>query len=238
MKKLFSKFSHEKEFKEFIKFVESLNTIKNAEVLMIDSLYRSYSSNLQNYASSEPEGISECLTAIYECGSQIRNIQKEAFESLSSLSNDVGELQRQEGEISKWRTVCKQAHDQSEKSFAAYKKAEENHKRAKISGKSTDINKTEATLAASKRKYDDDLSSEKDQKKSLEEKEKPYRGKFLESYVTPISAALALRAKEAEQISAASADVLAAVEKLHDVETTGSIEKLKEELEEFQKIEV
>lgn len=241
MKKLLSKFkefSGEKEFKEFNHFVDALNAIKNSEVLMIDSLYRAYSSNLQNFASSEPEGISECLTGVYDCGSQIRNIQKDAFESLSNLSKDVGELQRQENEISKWRTVCRQAHDQAEKSFSAYKKAEENHKRAKITGKPADISKTETNLAVAKRKYEDDLSSSKDQKQTLEEKEKPYKGKFLESYVTPISAALALRAKEAENLSTASADFLAAVEKLHDVETTGSIEKLKSELEEFQKIEV
>lgn len=238
MKKLLSKFSGEKGFKEFNDFVGALNTIKNSEVLMIDSLYRAYSSNLQSYANSEPSGISECLTGVYDCGAQIRTIQKEAFESLSSLANDVGELQRQESEISKWRTVSKQAQEQADKSFTAYKKAEENHKRAKITGKAADINKTEANLAAAKRKYDDDLNSSNDQKRSLEEKEKPYRGKFLESYVTPISAALALRMKEAERLSAASADVLASAEKLHDVETTDSIEKLKSELEEYKKIEV
>ncbi|KAK8891954.1 hypothetical protein M9Y10_029176 [Tritrichomonas musculus] len=238
MKKLFQKISGEKGFKEFNDFVGSLNTIKNSEVLMIDSLYRAYSSNLQNYANSEPSGISECLNAVFECGTKIRNIQKEVFEKLSNLSNDVGELQKQENEISKWRSVCKQAQEQSEKSFTAYKKAEENNKRAKITQKPAEISKTEATLAAAKRKYDDDLNSAKDQKQSLEEKEKPYRGKFLESYVTPISAALNLRAEEAENLSAASGDILTAVEKLHEVETTGSIEKLREELEEFNKIQI
>lgn len=230
--KLFHKLT-EKGFKEFDQFVRSINSIKNGDILLIDSYYNAFSPNLVNYANTQPDAIKGGLLAVNEAGVKLRSSHKQAFEPLSNLANDVVELQRLEAEINKWRESYKKSQELAQKSFLALKKAEENNKRAKITQKQAEINKTEAALSVAQRKYDDDLRSSEDQKASLAEKEKPYKPAFLEAYTVPILAAIDLRIKESERIGELSSEFAALVEQFNDIEADPEIDGLREELEEF-----
>ena len=223
-------------FPQYTRFTDSLESIRKSEVLMIDGLYKAFSDTLSRVASSQKSGISEPLADIKEVGTNQRNIIKEAYEPLSRLPTDVKPLLDQQTEMSRWRDMLKKAEDQAQKSKTAAEKAEVALQRAKLGGRPTDIGKAESNFSIAQRRADDDQKSASDQRDSLEKKEEPYKVKFLESYVTPIKAAVEIRIKEAESLQNLFSDFNAANEKFHEIEEEESITQLKKELEKLQEV--
>ena len=143
-------------------------------------------------------------------------IIKDSFVAVANFANDMQPLLQQEMEINKWRELCKQAQDLAKKSREDANRKEAAYNRAKVSGKQSDILKAETAYSAAQRKAEDDTNSANDQKKSLDEKEGPYKEQFLQSFVTPMTAVINLRIQEAEKLLQLTNQLDQAVDKVQD----------------------
>lgn len=211
-----SKLNQVKHFTPFHDMILSLNTVIKEEEAIIKSWGKAYGEELRRYANSQKEDFVAALIAVADAGQQQIKVQQEVNTQFTSLPRDLQPLLQQETEMHKWREIVFKAVETAEKSRKEVEKAEAALNSSKARGNPTDIAKKEGLLAAAQRKAEDDTNTANDQKKSLDEKEPPYREKFLDTFVSTLVASINLRYKSAEQLLALADNFQEAAEKMAD----------------------
>jgi hypothetical protein len=231
----FSAFNKLRHFPEFHDLCISVDALDKTEDSILQGLDRAFGPNFRKYAGTQKEGFSEPLTSACDAGGQQATVFKERSAQLRSFTNDLLPLLAQETEMSKWRDMATLADTTAKKSRAICDKAEEAFNRAKTAGRPVDIAKTEAAYGAAKLKAESDESSAADQQQTVIQREPEYQQKFLESFVTPFSAAINVRFKASERLLAVASDFQAAGERIVDY-TDPTVEKLKQQLQELEEV--
>lgn len=230
-----SKVNQVRHFTTYHETVGSLEDMNKSYNTLILGQKKAYGEEFTSYAKNQKDEFVGALNGIYDAGSEEVRINQELQSQLIDLPKDLAPLLAQETEMSKWRDMCDKAAATAAASRKDCEKAEAAYERAKSGGNANAITKTETAFAAAQRKVEMDEASAADQKKSIEEKEEPYRAQFLESFVTPMIAALNLKYKAAEKMIALSDSFKEAAEKMTDY-VDPSVERHKGMLEDLDKI--
>ena len=230
-----SKLNQVKHFTPFHDMILALNNVIKAEESIIKGQSKAFGEELRRYANSQKEDFVAALIAVADAGQQQVKLQQEVNSQFTTLPRDLQPLLQQETEMHKWREIVFKAVETAEKSRKEVEKAEAALNTSKARGNPADIAKKEAILASCQRKADDDTKSANDQKASLDEKEQPYREKFLDTFVSTLVASMNLRYKAAEQMFALADNFQEAAEKMHDFHDP-SIDKYVEVHRELEKV--
>lgn len=230
VKALFNKVKH---FPEFHNMIDSLETNRKAEQNIIEGHQKAYGSEYKSYAQKQKGDLPQYLTNMSDVGQSEISCIQDTFQSLSSFNHDLQTLLEQETEMSKLIKNYELATEQATKSRQAQEKAESGVNKAKLSGNPGNLAKAEALLQQAQRKYEADAGIAKEQKERLAQLENPYQIRFLESYITPLSAMFNLRMKTCEKLIEIADNYKTAAEKLHDFDDD-EIPKIQEELEKVE----
>jgi hypothetical protein len=198
--------------------ISALSDLNKSETSLVHSQAKTFGEEFARFAKRQRDDLSEALTGINAAGPQQVKRNQGTLGALQNLPRYLESLLHQETARSKLREQCSDAQALAEKSSAAADKAEAAHARIKDSGKIPDIAKAEGAAVAARKKSDNDRTSADTLQHKLEETEGPYRHKFVESLVVPLSAAFDTRYKAAERALSLAADFEAAADKIHDIE--------------------
>lgn len=213
-----SKVNQVRHFPSYHEAVAQLEDMNKGYGAMLAGERKAFGPEFLAYAKGQKEEFVGALTSMYDAGVESTKIDEELHCQLIDLPKDMAPLLSQETEMAKWREMRDKAIATSVSSRNDCEKAEAAYEKAKAGGNANAITKTESALAAAQRKAEMDEASAADQTRSVEEKEQPYRASFLESFVTPMIAAIDLRFKAAEKMIALSDSFKEAAEKMHDYE--------------------
>ena len=213
-----SKVNQVRHFTAYHETVAQLEDMNKGYGAVLSGQRKAFAGEFLSYAKGQKEEFVGALNSVYDAGIEETKMNEELHSQMVDLPKDMAPLLAQETEMTKWRELRDKAIATAESSRKDCEKAEAAHEKAKASGNPNAISKTEAALSAAQRKVEMDEATAADQTKSLEEKEEPYRARFLESFVTPMVAAINLRFKAAERMIALSESFKEAAEKMHDYE--------------------
>jgi hypothetical protein len=232
---VFTKLRH---FPEFHIAISALGDLNKSEASLVSSQAKAFGEEFRRWAKSQRgEDLNPALTEICQAGTQQVKLSQETAKNLENLGRDLQPLLTQETERSKRREVTASAQSDAEKSTAAAEKADATLSKLQNGGKPQEIAKAEAAAAAARAKAERERKAADDLKAKLDESEVPYRRKFLESLVTPLTAAINARHKTAEALFALAADFETAADHIHEVEDP-AIAKYQKELDDLEQVVV
>lgn len=213
-----SKVNQVRHFPAYHETVAQLDDMNKGYGTVLAGAKKAFGAEFIAYAKGQKEEFVGALTDMCDAGVETTKMNEELHSQLVDLPKDMAPLLAQETEMSKWREARDKAIATAKSSRTDFEKAEAAYEKAKNNGNENAIKKTEGAFAAAQRKMEQDEATAEDQTKSVEEKQEPYRAKFLESFVTPMIAAIDLRFKAAEKMIALSESFKEAAEKMHDYE--------------------
>jgi hypothetical protein len=224
----FTKLRH---FPEFHAVIASISALTKAEVTIVEGQMRAFGEEFHRYAGSQKGDFGTALNEICKSGSEQVKIERETLSSLQSLPQDLQPLLGQEAEISQWRQLSNSFNETAAKSRLAADKAEAALQRATGGSRQ----KAEQACSAAKRKAETDESSAADQKAALDKREETFQRKFLESFVSPLVAAVDVRYKSAERMLALAGEFQTAAEQITVFEDP-AIERFQKRLDELNQV--
>jgi hypothetical protein len=232
---VFTKLRH---FPEFHIAISALDDLNKAEASLISSQSKTFGEEFRRWAKAQRrEDLNPALTEVGQAGAQQVKLSQETAKNLENVRRDLQPLLTQETERSKRREVTGSAESDAEKSTAAAERADAALSKLQNGGKPAEVSKAEAAAAAARAKAEHDRKLADELKAKLDESEVPYRRKFLESLVSPLTAAISARYKTAEALSALAVDFEAAAGHIHQVEDP-QIAKYQKELEDLEGVVV
>ncbi|OHT07597.1 hypothetical protein TRFO_24159 [Tritrichomonas foetus] len=216
--------------------IAAYNLMYQSEQQYLDNIAK-VPPNLREYASRQHESIPEALNKLSYLEGKHYQIADSTHSNLRNFPNDFQILLTLEADFSKKRDVLKTYEDSVRKSNNAVESAKVALIKAQSSGKQTNINQAKQNLSAAERKLEDDTKSKEKFEQQLKEDEIPYKSRFLDSYVTQVSALLDLRSKEADEYANLVDDYLSAIEKFTDLQENSSTqEKWNKEKDEYDQL--
>jgi hypothetical protein len=228
-------FSRFRRFPEFHGLIEVIENIDKYESAITRGQERAFSEDFRRWARSQPPAFSSAIIRACDIGAAQGKFNREMNLECRFLAKNLEPLRAMEEEISKWREVSLAAGETYAKHKAQADKTEENLRRARIGGRPNDVAKAEAAHGAAQRKADNSLSSFNDQKESLNQREVPFRKKFLEGFVTPLLATVNCRFKTAEKMVALADEFRNSVEQIADFRDE-AVDRFHGVLEELNKV--
>jgi hypothetical protein len=227
---VFAKLRH---FSEYHTAIGLLVDLHKCEASLVQSQGKTFGEEFRRFAKLQKEDIAEAITSISTAGAQQFKLGQETIRTLQNLPRDLEPLLRQETARTKVREQCADAQVTAEKSAVAAEKAEAALSRIQGTGKPLDVGKAEVAASQARKKSDEDRTTADTLKQKLEESEGPYRHKFLESLVTPLTASFDARYKAAEKALEIAADIETAADKIHEIEdpAIANYQKILDELE-------
>lgn len=188
---------------EYDRSIEALTGSLKDEENIVSNREKAFGDTLRSFAGTQLEGFQTPLLAISDAGLQQASLNKGLSEALHTLPQDLHALHAQEAEMQKRKANCQRMLETADKSEKDYEKQNTGLELAKL-GNKKDVDKREVATQAASAKAEADRSAATEEKAALEAAQHPYREKFLESFVTPLVAAIDLRYKAAEELAVLS----------------------------------
>jgi hypothetical protein len=196
---------------EFQVVLSALSAQLKAENKILEGQKQAFGREFRAFAESQSDSLKDCLLSICDAGHQQSVSTQETESHIRSLPRDLRPILSRHSEMAGPRQFLAKLQSSAAKSQAAVEKAEGAAARARESGKpSADIEKA----AACRSSADADNRRLREQQEINDQTELAYRRRFLEALVTPLTAALNVRAQAAKRNLVLASELQVAAERM------------------------
>jgi hypothetical protein len=222
-------------FPQYTEFLSSVEALRTAGALIIDSDMTAFSAEFQRFADSQSDEIKPTLTAIKTAGEGQARSMRHLWSDLSKLPADLDGLRVKNLEFQNRQKEVETAKELARTSRAAVAPAQVALDKAEVKGNQAEIRRLSDRLEQARKKADDDEAAAATAGEDWGEFQKRYPVEFTDLVASTLEPVVDAKLKELEELATAADSFLEAAGKFENYQDP-SIARLTTRLEELNAV--